>query len=149
MGAAGGRPPLLDAYQPDFLVISQLGADAHYLDPLAHLSLTTQGYVKIITEIARRAKKWIAVGGGGYEVTVVPRVWTLAWSLMVGEEPPEFIPKRLACYFGEDDENPVPLHDATKPHPDRYALKAARAFAEESIRKIKELLFPRHGLSQG
>ncbi len=139
--------PLLDAYRPDYLV-SQLGVDTHFLDPLTHLALTTHGYLKIVDEIAARAPRWIATGGGGYELSVVPRAWTLVWARMLELDPPEFVPKRYARYFGGSAEHPVPLHDPTRPQLDRAATKTARAFAEESLRKVKQLLFPLHGLSR-
>jgi len=141
-----GVLPILDAYQPDY-VVSQLGADIHYLDPLTHFAVTTHGYLEVVNEIAARAPRWIAIGGGGYEVTVVPRAWTLAWARMLEMDPPQYIPKRLAKHFGGGEAR-IPLHDATLPTLDRFAARAARAFAEESLRKIKELLFPLHGLSQ-
>ena len=36
-------PRLVDAFEPD-IVVSQLGSDTHYLDPLTHLCLTSEGY---------------------------------------------------------------------------------------------------------
>lgn len=74
-------PPLMQAFQPQVLV-SQHGCDSHVLDPLAHLSLTVDGQRTAYEAIHRIAHehangRWIAVGGGGYElVQVVPRAWT-------------------------------------------------------------------------
>lgn len=90
-------------YEPD-VIISQNGADAHYYDPLTHLSAT----INIYEEIPRLAHtlahqycggKWIAVGGGGYDIwRVVPRAWARIWLEMKGidpgyEIPPEWIAK--------------------------------------------------------
>ncbi|PLR98167.1 acetoin utilization protein AcuC [Bacillus sp. T33-2] len=73
-----------DFFKPD-VILTQNGADAHYLDPLTHLSST----MRIYREIPRLAHKiahqycngkWIAVGGGGYDIwRVVPRAWALIW----------------------------------------------------------------------
>ena len=46
--------PLLDAYRPDVLV-SQLGIDSHYRDPITHLALTTQGFGKVVAEFSGKA----------------------------------------------------------------------------------------------
>ena len=39
-------PQAVERFKPDVLV-TQMGADAHYLDPLAHLNLTTQAYIEM------------------------------------------------------------------------------------------------------
>lgn len=71
-------------FKPDVL-ITQNGADGHYFDPLSHLYLTTKTYreiPRIAHEIAHQYTegKWIAVGGGGYDIwRVVPRAWAFIW----------------------------------------------------------------------
>ncbi len=90
-------------FKPD-IIITQNGADAHYYDPLSHLYLTTEAYreiPKIAHEIAHQYTdgKWVAVGGGGYDIwRVVPRAWSLLWlemnqltSLGEGELPEEWL----------------------------------------------------------
>lgn len=74
-------PSVLRAFKPDFIV-SQHGADAHAHDPLAHLSLSVDAQ-RLAIEALRDLSfelcggKWVALGGGGYEVIhVVPRTWT-------------------------------------------------------------------------
>lgn len=137
--------PLLEAFAPDF-VCTQLGVDTHYQDPLTHLCCTTHGYIRVVEEIAQRAPRWIAIGGGGYDVTVVPRAWTLAFARMAGVDPPEHIPGSEAQHYRRDDE-PVPLHDATGPKTDEDWLRVTREFAEESVKEIKQRIFPYHGIS--
>ncbi|MBW8485019.1 acetoin utilization protein AcuC [Actinomadura parmotrematis] len=74
-------PAALRAFGPQFLV-TQHGADAHALDPLAHLILTIDGQrtaYRRLHELAHEVAggRWLATGGGGYElVQVVPRAWT-------------------------------------------------------------------------
>jgi acetoin utilization protein AcuC len=74
-------PPLLRAFEPEVLV-TQHGCDTHALDPLAHLLLTVDGQRAAAERLHRLAHevasgRWIALGGGGYEVVdVVPRAWT-------------------------------------------------------------------------
>jgi acetoin utilization protein AcuC len=75
-------------FKPD-VILTQNGADAHYLDPLTHLSATMRIYreiPKLAHEIAHKycGGKWIAVGGGGYDIwRVVPRAWSLIWLEMI------------------------------------------------------------------
>ena len=68
--------------------LTQNGADAHYFDPLTHLYGTMDIY-KEIPRIAREIAeqycegRWIAVGGGGYDIwRVVPRAWAHIWLAM-------------------------------------------------------------------
>ncbi len=74
-------PPLLRAFEPEILV-TQLGCDSHRLDPLAHLDLTVDAHratYQALHALAHEVSggRWVAVGGGGYEVVrVVPRSWT-------------------------------------------------------------------------
>lgn len=71
-------------FKPD-VIITQNGADSHYLDPLTHLSATIKIYreiPRIAHEIAHKycGGKWIGVGGGGYDIwRVVPRAWAMIW----------------------------------------------------------------------
>jgi len=74
-------PPLVRAFRPEVLV-SQHGCDSHRLDPLAHLELSLDGQRRaqgVMHELAHEVAngRWLATGGGGYElVQVVPRCWT-------------------------------------------------------------------------
>lgn len=75
---------VFEFFKPD-VVLTQNGADAHYFDPLTHL----YGTMAIYREIPKLAHKlaheycegrWIAVGGGGYDIwRVVPRAWSMVW----------------------------------------------------------------------
>ncbi|MDX3102925.1 acetoin utilization protein AcuC [Nonomuraea angiospora] len=74
-------PPLLREFRPEILV-TQHGCDSHALDPLANLMLSVDGQRAAYAALHRLAHecaggRWIATGGGGYElVQVVPRAWT-------------------------------------------------------------------------
>jgi acetoin utilization protein AcuC len=137
--------PLLDAFEPDF-VCTQLGVDTHYQDPLTHMCLTTHGYMTVVEEIAQRAPRWVALGGGGYDVTVVPRAWTLAFARMAGAEAPEHIPESQAKHYAKGDDA-VPMHDSGGPKIDEDWARVAREFAEASVKEVKERVFRFHGLS--
>ncbi len=85
-------PPLVDAYRPD-IVVSQLGVDTFWSDPLAHLNLTTNGFCRVVKMIQVLSPKWVALGGGGYDIANVARAWTLAWAIMNGIDAPDEIPE--------------------------------------------------------
>ncbi len=84
-------PRLLHAYRPD-VVVAQLGVDAFLTDPLAALEMTTNGFVEVVSFLTGCGLPWVALGGGGYNITNVARAWTLAWALMNGIELPERLP---------------------------------------------------------
>ncbi|HLO12034.1 MAG TPA: acetoin utilization protein AcuC [Pseudoneobacillus sp.] len=71
-------------FKPD-VIVTQNGADSHYYDPLTHLSASMKIYreiPKLAHEIAHTYcnGRWIAVGGGGYDIwRVVPRAWAHIW----------------------------------------------------------------------
>ena len=48
--------PVLTKYGPDAILVS-LGADAHYMDPLGGLSLTSPGYVFMVNELLDLSRK--------------------------------------------------------------------------------------------
>lgn len=80
-------------FKPDIL-LSQNGVDAHYRDPMTHLALTSKSYEEIPRIVNRLSDeytdgKWIAVGGGGYNIwQVVPRMWAQIWLAMNDETAP-------------------------------------------------------------
>ncbi|MEU8716897.1 acetoin utilization protein AcuC [Streptomyces sp. NPDC048663] len=84
-------PELVADFRPQVLV-TQHGADTHFEDPLAHLavSLDAQRAVQVAChELAHEyaGGKWVALGGGGYEVVdVVPRSWTHLVAIAAGRE---------------------------------------------------------------
>jgi acetoin utilization protein AcuC len=73
-------PPLVTAFAPDVLV-TQHGCDSHFMDPLAHLAVSVDAQraaQQSLHELSHAVAggRWLALGGGGYEVVdVVPRSW--------------------------------------------------------------------------
>ena len=134
-------PPLIQAFRPDALV-TQLGVDSYYNDPLAHLLLTSRGFGEAVKEFDRMGLPWVAMGGGGYDIAAVARCWTLAYGIMVGKEWPLEIPGELR------DTHPAGLlRDTQMPlqvSEDRTA--EAQTFAESSVEELKRTFFRLHNI---
>jgi acetoin utilization protein AcuC len=132
-------PPLIAAFRPEILV-AQLGCDSHFQDPLSHLSLSLAGYRELVRIIDSLCERWVALGGGGYNLETVPRAWTLAYAVLTEQDLPDAIPAEFAEATGLRR-----LYDTEQPerhlHPDR-----PRAYAEHSVAAIRRLVFPVHGL---
>lgn len=83
---------ITDYFQPD-IIVSQHGTDAHYLDPLTHLHCSLGIFEQIPSLVRDLAQqycngKWVALGGGGYDIwQVVPRAWSQLWHIM-NHQPP-------------------------------------------------------------
>ncbi|MGE5700989.1 MAG: acetoin utilization protein AcuC [Clostridia bacterium] len=112
-------------FKPD-VIVTQNGCDAHAYDPLTHLSCT----MRIYQEIPRLAHalahelcdgRWIAVGGGGYDIwRVVPRAWTLLWSEMIDHPLSDGpLPETWLNKWKAESELPLPpyLFDDVHPFP--------------------------------
>lgn len=133
--------PILRAYDPGAIVL-QMGTDAHELDPLAHECLTAQGWLGAVKDVRNLGKPIVAVGGGGYNLTTVPRMWTLAVAALAGVDLPDEIP----AAYPHRGESLITLTDHVNPSISARQKDTARAFAAKSVKEIKSLLFPRFGL---
>ena len=86
-------PPMIREFRPEIL-FSQHGADSHRLDPLADLMLSVDGQRAAHAALHSLAHevcggRWVAVGGGGYDVVqVVPRSWTHLLAVATGDPLP-------------------------------------------------------------
>jgi acetoin utilization protein AcuC len=147
-------PPLVRAFAPDVLV-SQHGCDSHALDPLANLLVTVDGQQVAHTALHRLAHevcdgRWIATGGGGYElVRVVPRSWTHLLAEAAGapiardtdtpEEWRELVLSRTGVHA------PLRMTDGRDPAFTPYdGVSTDRV--DDAIRATREAVFARHGL---
>ncbi|AXH99484.1 acetoin utilization protein AcuC [Sporosarcina sp. PTS2304] len=111
-------------FKPD-VILTQNGADAHYFDPLTHLYST----MKIYEEIPKLAKeiaeeycdgRWIAIGGGGYDIwRVVPRAWSHLWLTMQSIPTPTG-PLPEAWLKKWQPESPVSLIETWQDPPNLY-----------------------------
>lgn len=110
-------PAALRQFRPDVLVV-QCGADAHFLDPLADLLLTSGDYEAIFRRILRLAEELTSgrvlfTLGGGYSFDATPRVWALLYFLIHDMALPRDLPEawreRWSGVLGQDP--PRRLHD--------------------------------------
>ena len=137
--------PLMGVFDPDVLVL-ELGADALAGDPLAHLKLTNDVYKKILNVLLDAGIPLLISGGGGYHVENTVRAWALAWSVIIGEhddmEAMNFglggVMLESTDWIAGFQDRELPVTDEQKRHVDPTV--------EETIQKVKELVFPFHGL---
>jgi acetoin utilization protein AcuC len=111
-------PALAEAFQPE-IVVSQHGADAHAFDPLAHLRVTTTAMgaaARLVDSLAHRWAdgRWLATGGGGYDVyRVVPRAWSHIWLAANHAPVPDEIPAAWRERWADEAEQrgqvPLPM----------------------------------------
>lgn len=137
-------PPLLETFRPD-VVVTQLGIDAHRNDPLSHLRLTMQGFLRTVALLADSAPRWLALGGGGYHVGNVPRAWTAVWALMTGVDVPPELPAAFLPQFRTEGCTETSLVDP--PHRTEGPRKEeAWHYARTQVSRVQELVFPRLGV---
>ncbi len=128
-------PPVVKRFCPD-VVVTQLGIDTLHSDPLTHLSLSLQGFKRVVEMIKGLGYPWVALGGGGYDVEKVAKGWTIALSVMAGKEIPEEIDQDLARTLGFSD-------NRLKDTPLRLSREREEALWKEiegRIRDLKDLL---------
>lgn len=127
--------PAVIAFQPD-IIITQDGVDPHHQDPLAHLQVRMATFPRlwrVLHDLADRAAagRWIALGGGGYNVDVLPRAWALLFAEMIGAEPADELPGDWLALAAERsdrrDLTPLLMGD---PEPEVGAAERAAADVE-------------------
>jgi acetoin utilization protein AcuC len=133
-------PPLVSSYDPDVLV-TQLGVDTLTADPLAAFNLSINGFARVVEEIKSWNLKWVALGGGGYEIMNVARAWTRAWAIMKGVVLPENLPESFVSeHHSEVGHNPTLSTVSNKNHP--IIAGRVRAVAKSAVERIKDAIFP-------
>ena len=136
-------PPLVRAFKPDVL-FTQLGIDTHFQDPLTHLSLTTQGFdlaVKKLGVLAADIGKWVAVGGGGYDLSAVSRSWTMALASMANFDLPNDVPNEFTSLSNLTTFADIPPAPAEQQYLDEIQSRNA-----QSLNEIRSLIFPKFGI---
>jgi acetoin utilization protein AcuC len=137
-------PPLLEAYKPD-VVVTQLGVDTFHDDPLAHGEVTTSGFVAVLQQLKTLAPRWMATGGGGYNVTNVARAWTLAWGVMNDVDLPDALPEEAVPLLQQAGYEGRTLRDPAS-HLSQARHHRLRVEVQEAIAYLKRHVFPIHGI---
>lgn len=144
-------PPLLEAFQPE-VILQQTGADAHWTDGLTTMGLTTRTYEKVVRRMHALAHKhckgkYILLGGGGYRVSAVPRIWTLAFGELVEAGLEDELPRAWIEELGNlsRDAPPVGLRDEVW-QPDASTCERIAVEAERVLAEVKRTIFPLHSV---
>lgn len=134
-------PPLITRFRPDLLV-TQLGVDTHFKDPLARLALTTAGHQTLFSALADLTAHpplpWLALGGGGYDISVVPRSWALAFGRMAGRPLPDDLPPGYRQRYGGRT-----LHDEDAP----AWLGEGQSYVREKVEDVVAAVRNTHDLA--
>ncbi len=150
-------PPLIRAFEPEVMV-TQLGCDSHRLDPLAHLDLSVDVHREsyaLLHELAHEVceGRWLAVGGGGYEVVrVVPRSWTHLLAEITGEslDPQTETPQGWRALVRETTGRDAPerLTDGgtTRYRPWDAGEGDPDSPLDRAVAATRRAVFPEHGL---
>jgi len=126
-------PRAIQNFAPDVLV-TEIGTDAHFLDPLAHLKLTMRAFEEMTrTFRALSPGKWLCVGGGGYREAVVPRVWAMVWGEINGIALADELPAAYRAQYDEDDF----LRDGISPELDLELQARAREHADACVKFLR------------
>lgn len=103
--------PALTQFEPQALVV-QMGTDPHFKDPLGHLRVSAQEWREAVADLRRLNLPSVVLGGGGYDLTCVPRMWVAAihvWAdLPLGQQIPDSIPAEWGMKTFDDPELPHP-----------------------------------------
>lgn len=128
-------PRVLDRFAPDAYVF-QFGADAHWQDPLAHLMLTSRGWMHAVEKLLALAegKPIIVTGGGGYNIRTVARLWTMVTAACAGVELPDAVPPAYDAMY-----NIPRLHDTEQPEIEEQVRRDARAYAMQQMSELESL----------
>jgi len=91
-------PEIVRQFAPDVIVL-ECGADAHAIDPLAHIGLTTHGFSDVLDRILALADeaaagRLVAALGGGYAFDSTLRVWSMLAYKLCQIPLPELLPEQ-------------------------------------------------------
>lgn len=138
--------PAVVRFEPD-VIVTQDGVDPHHQDPLAHLQVRMHAFPRlwrVLHDLADQAAsgRWVALGGGGYNVDVLPRAWALLFAEMTGAALPEDLPTEWLALAHERTGQEFTARLMGDPEPEAPAEDCARADAEghEVVDEALEML---------
>ncbi len=83
--------PLVAEFAPDAVVL-QCGADAVDEDPLSGLALSNNAHWDIVRSLKALSRRFLVLGGGGYNPWSVGRLWTGVWATLNDQLIPDTLP---------------------------------------------------------
>ncbi|KNB49988.1 acetoin utilization protein AcuC [Streptomyces caatingaensis] len=150
-------PELLAAFRPQVLV-TQHGADTHFEDPLAHLTVSLDAQ-RMVAEACHALAhehaggRWVALGGGGYAVVdVVPRAWAHLCAVAAGRpvDPESGVPEewRDEVFRRTRQLGPLRMTDGLRPAWRDFAASGYDPAdrLDQAVLATRRAVFPSHGL---
>lgn len=140
-------PYALDHVDAD-VIVAQCGVDAHFLDPLADLLLSSQTYETLFRQLLDLADEHtngriLCTLGGGYHFDAVARIWTLLALVVQDLDLPEILPSDWRQQWDErlDVSLTETLHDPALSF-DAHRRKAVEKKNRQTSKQVLELLAP-------
>ncbi len=132
-------PEAIKRFNPGAIVL-QMGTDPHFLDPLGHLLVSAREWVDAVRVVRSFDLPIAACGGGGYNLTTVPRMWAAACFTLADMEVPSAIPAELRDMMEVES-----YWDEETPPPNALSQSAAQAAIDFHLARFRtEPQFPRH-----
>jgi len=129
-------PLAVSDFQPEVVVL-QMGADSHFQDPLAHLMLSVQGWRKVVERIGSFGLPTVALGGGGYNLSSVCRMWTVAAAALCGVDLPNDIPAEFANKYHINK-----LEDERPPSVAQNDVEFAESYSRQAVEQLRKDVLP-------
>lgn len=135
-------PYAIRQFEPD-VIVAQCGADAHFLDPLADLMLTSEAYETIFGKLIDLATehtdgRLLCTLGGGYHLDAVSRIWALLALTVQDLDYPNTLPQTWRDRWKDhtDDSLSPTLHD---PDP-KFNISRRPQIEKQNRRVSKQIL---------
>ena len=142
--------PIWLAYKPDF-VFWEVGADGYMNDPLTDLMLTYDTYQRMSKTVRQLVhlgtRKLVVTGGGGYNAVAAAKIWSILLADIADIALPPTIPAEwieLCQKHGFQVKRGGWTSRPFRMPSDQYP-KIRRA-VDDTIEKVKSLIFPTFGL---
>jgi histone deacetylase 1/2 len=125
---------IMEVFQPGAIVL-QCGADSLAQDRLGCFNLTTRGHGRAVKHVQSYGVPTLVLGGGGYTIRNVSRLWAYETSVLLDEDIPNEIPfNDYYEYYAPDFE----LH--LKPDPNmENGNKNIDSIRSELLQQLKDL----------
>ncbi|KAG9288262.1 hypothetical protein G9A89_021293 [Geosiphon pyriformis] len=126
---------IMDWYRPG-AVLMQCGADSLSGDRLGCFNLSIKGHASCVEFVKSFNLPLMVVGGGGYTIRNVARVWTYETGLLLGERLQEDLPyNNFLEYYGPEYRLDVPSNNMENLNTPAY-LEDMKAKVFENLRHI-------------